>query len=446
MSSGKNEGVGTKHQAFLASIRQWVKCRDTFEGSDAVKAAGVRYLPMLSGQDKQEYEAYKARALFYSIVSKATSAMAGMVVTKAPVIKYPESMVGYFKDHTGIQVGEVIVKTIMELVLVGRIGALLDRPADGGPARVVLYMAESIINWKLDSSGKPVLVVLEEITSVDVDGSEFETAQVTQYRVLRIRDGEYTQAVYSEKGEIVSAEFAPTNFGNTMDFIPFFVVNPSGVSFNVEKSPSIDIVDINISHYMTSADLEHGRHFTALPTPVIIGADTSTVLKIGSSTAWVIPDVRGNAKYLEYTGQGLSSLEKALVEKQSQIASLSARMLDNSKRGSENADTVRLRYVSEGANLITIVKSAQTFLSILYKTVALMEDENPDDILVELDTGFLNSRLSPSEVKSLVDSYISGGLSEQTLVYNLRRGDIISPDREDKDELSELINNKSVGE
>src|SRR5690606_21487091 len=74
-----------------------------------------------------------------------------------------------------------------------------------------------------------------------------------------------------------------------LDFIPFVFVNASGISAAVSKPPLVDLADVNLSHYRTSADLEHGRHLTALPTPWITGWDGSGgEFRIGSSTAWAI--------------------------------------------------------------------------------------------------------------------------------------------------------------
>jgi hypothetical protein len=65
------------------------------------------------------------------------------------------------------------------------------------------------------------------------------------------------------------------------------------------------------------ADLEHGAHFTGLPTPIITGHNLGEdeTFSIGSTTAWVLPNEYTDVKYLEFTGQGLGALESRLVSK-----------------------------------------------------------------------------------------------------------------------------------
>ena len=67
--------VNSQHPEYKARAEDWIKCRDAFEGQSAIKAAGVKYLPKLSEQTIDDYNAYKTRALFYSITSKTISAL-----------------------------------------------------------------------------------------------------------------------------------------------------------------------------------------------------------------------------------------------------------------------------------------------------------------------------------------------------------------------------------
>lgn len=431
--------ISSPHPDYLLYASKWERCRDANEGQDAIKQAGRRYLPQLTEQTPEEYLAYKDRALFFSITSKTIGALVGMATIRQPRISFPAEMKLYYADDNGIEFYELMTNTLGENILMGRIGLLIDWPEAGGKARICRYVAESIRNWDLDEYGNPIMVVLEECILRQVkDDDPYVKEHVTQYRKLALDSaGIYYQEVQTPKGELIST-FYPIANGKPINFIPFYVINPFGLGFNLEKPPVLDIVDINISHYRTSADLEHGRHFTALPTPVVSGAGSEDKLRVGSTTAWILPDPNARAAYLEFTGQGLQSLEKALVEKQSQLASMSARLLDNSRRGSEAPDTVRLRYASETASLTMIVRATESGLNRVYKDLAIFENQNPDDVVIELNKEFLDSRMTSTQIVDLVESYIEGGLSVETFVYNLRRGDVLSIGQSDEDEITAI--------
>lgn len=437
--------VSSLHPQYAARAVDWRKCRDAFEGQGAIKAGGPLYLPKLTGQSDTDYNAYKLRALFYAITSKTISALLGMATQKPPVVKHPPELSPYLVDDSGVQLYEMLSTALAENLLMGRFGVLVDRPEDGGPPTLAPYTTESIINWRTDTRGVLQMAVLKETSMRQDEDDEFEQAAITQYRVLRLVDGVYTQQIYGEDEQLIKI-IVPTNLGKTMDFIPFFAVNPFGLGFDIQKPPMLDIVDINISHYRTSADLEHGRHYTGLPVPVVSGVDGSTKLRIGSTTAWILPDANAKAYYLEFTGQGLISLEKAMTEKQSQLASLSARLIGQSSNGSEAAETVRLRYLSETASLAAAVRSIEALINRVYKCLATMESLDPATVSITLDKEFLDSRLSSTDLRELVKSYIEGGISKETLVFNLRRGDILSPDRTDKEEIIAIEEAKKMAE
>ena len=436
--------VNSLHPEYAAYQSKWTRCRDTFEGSDAVKERGVSYLPALTEQTAAEYDAYKTRAVFYSITSKTLESLVGIALQKEPVLVFPDRLQPYFKDNGGVEFFELLSKSFSEVMLMGRFGVLIDRAeGEGGLAVPVPYVCESILNWEIDSTGRFTFVVLHESILETTATDRFVKTYKNQYRVLELVDGFYQQTVYDDKLAITKT-FNPTNSGVKMGFIPFYICTPAGINSAMAKPPLLDIADINLSHYRSSADLEHGRHFTGLPTPVAIGVDASSTLKVGSMTAWIIPNASGDAKYLEFTGEGLKSLEKALSEKQSQLASLSARLIDSSTRGSESPDTIKMRYASENANLVAISRAVEAFLNTVYNTIVFMESIT-GKVEIVLNKDFLDKTLTSKEVKEFIESYFEGGISKETLIFNLRKGGVLSPNRSDEDEMASIKSNINQG-
>lgn len=422
------------HPYYKKYHESWIDCRDAFEGQRAVKEKGTRYLPSLTGQTQSEYDAYKERALFYSITSKTLQALTGMALDQEPDLQYPDRMESYFKEGDGIKFWELFTRTAQELLLTGRFGVLIDRPATGGKPYLVLYTTENIMNWHTQDDGTLDMVVLREIYLERDAEDPFKIVEKTRFRKLIIQDGLLWVSTYQTANGRDFTESVPTNVTNTgvaMDYIPFFCANATGLGIDPVKAPMQDIVDINYSHYRTSADLEHGRHFTGLPTPYVIGAESQSKMHIGSTSAWVIPDASATVGFLEFTGQGLSSLEKALAEKQSQLASLSARLIDNSTRGSEAAETVKLRYLSETSSLKAIVRSAQALINRVYKTIAEMEGYDANAVNITLGTNFLDTKLTAAELKAWVEAYLSGGVSKEIYIHALKSGRALPPPGED---------------
>lgn len=425
------------HPDYVQMLPTWTQIRDCYDGERAIKSKSTIYLPRLTAQSDQDYANYLGRALFFPITGKTASSMVGLATSKPPKVDAPDTMSSYFKDTESgqYQFTEFFLRTFGEVVLQGRVGILIDAPMNRvGDPLPVPYIAENVINWQEDASGKLTMLLLREFTNVAGD-EKFSTKVVCQFRHCFIDgDGLYKQEILDEDLESNGTLIVPTFSGQPIDYIPFTCIGASGVHMWIDKPPMQDISTINVSHYMTSADLEWGRHIVGLPTPVVSGVDTGTSLSIGGTAAWILPTPEARAYYLEFLGQGLSSLERAMTEKIGLMSAMSARLVDSSSKGSEAAEAVRLRYVNEAASLIHIVGSAETGLTLVFNTIARLL--RTSEVQFKLPRDVLGAAISFQDIKVLFEAYFEGAVSKETLVYNLRRLDAIDPNRTDAEEMA----------
>ena len=432
--------VSTQHPIYQELKKMRETCRDVVSGQNRIKSKRERYLPRLSGQSVDDYNNYLNRALFFSIGSKSLQALVGMASLKRPTVKAPKSLEStYFNFTENLTFTEQYVKMVHEVALQNQAYAYVEWPKNGGDAYVVVLSAESVINWDYDDHGELYMIVIQEDFYKKVN--KYQREKVIRHRELIIENGVYVQNIY--ENNVFVEKVTPKILNNTLSKLPLIAFHSKGLGITDEPPLLLDIANINISHYMTSADLEHGRHFTGLPTPIITGANTDTKLYIGSNQFIVLPDKNANAKYLEFTGQGLASLEKALTEKQSMMASLSARLLDNSSKGSEATDAVKLRYLSETASLTTLVKTINVVLNMLYNIIAESLREDPNSVNITLDTDFLGTQLNHSDMSTLINGYISGAIDLDTLVYNMRLGQRLNPELSDDEVKTEIMKRTS---
>lgn len=208
-----------------------------------------------------------------------------------------------------------------------------------------------------------------------------------------------------------------------------------------DKPPMYDLATLNLSHYRTTADLEHGAHFTGLPTAVVSGytkESESDVFRIGSSTAWIFPDPSANAKYLEFTGQGLDTLRNIKKDKEDNLAILGARMLAPEKKQSEAADTVRMRHAGDGAILSAICNSVSQGLNKCLEIIGQWEGTEPATI--QLNEDYLDQPLSAQDLQALVQAWQQGAISDETLFYNLKVGEVMDEYTTFEEEQSRIAN------
>lgn len=450
--------IQTVHPLYTDHKDRWDRCYDADAGDDAVKAAGTLYLPKLQEQTKDEYDAYKMRAVFYNATGRTVDGMVGLINRKPPVIELPEALEYLQESATRDNQGLTeFAKLMSERLLVsGRTGILIDRPTQPNESvYLTLYSAAEIINWREADDTTLILVVLAEGYFEADPKDPYKLALKVRYRELFLgvpEGNEQGQGVYQvriwEKDEasgdyVVVEQIIPTISGQPLDHIPFVLVNPKGVSTEVENPPILDIVNINLAHYRNSADIEHGRHLTALPTPWVSGVDatdTGRQLPLGAGKAWRLPE-GAQVGFLEFTGTGMASLAEGMNEKEQKMAALGARMIEPQRKGVEAAETARIHQAGANATLSDVAGAVGDGLKAALVEAAAWEGQGEDAINVDVNKDFVDTKLSPQELTALVDAYLKGAISQETLLHNLKIGEVLPESQTIEDEMSQLAQN-----
>ena len=477
--------VNSQHSIYAKLAPRWAMIRDAVDGEASVKAQGDVYLPRLTGTDQVQYDAYLLRALFFEATRRTLNGLVGMVMQKLPKVEAKETTQKVFlKSLTkdGLSINGFSAVVLSEVLMLNKYGILADLPerisAETEPW-LVGYTAESIINWQfenIDGRQTPVRIVLkEEWEKLDVE-DRFKSETKDQYRVLELMNRDvaeelaaksktevflptrlpdqiniYRVQVYRLKKDldslagagisadefILHEEIFPSFQGSAMDKIPFVIVTAEDEDKEDQKPPLEGLASVNMSHYRTSADLEHGRHFTALPTPYIIGLTEQQDLFIGSSKAWVITGVDANqvkVGMLEFTGTGLGALEKAMEEKQAQMAILGARLLEQQKKVAEAFETHKLRSAGEQSILASTANGVSEGINEALKWMTEW-DSTLGDISIQLNTEFVKLLMEPTMLTALIGALQQGKMSFKTYFFNMQERGMYPEEHTEEDEI-----------
>jgi hypothetical protein len=451
--------VDTPNPEYVEFAGKWAKARDAAAGEEAVKARRDEYLPMLKGQGKDDYAAYLKRTPYFNATARTVDGLSGMIFRRAPIITRPPAMDDFVVDVTfeGVSLAAFAEQVVQEVLVTGRGGVIVDFPratdADitlaqagrmGRRPFLRFYRAEDILNWRVGSiDNRTVLVqvrLFERVEQSAAGEGEFDSALVDQIRVLDLVEGQYRQRLFRQDDDKEwvphGDEIFPEQGGAPMDFIPFRFVGPRDTAARISKPPLLDLVNVNLSHFRSAADLEHGAHFVGLPTPYVFGTAEAPAT-IGPTVVWHAPENDVQVGMLEFTGGGLASLERLLDRKEQQMAVLGARMLFPEKKAAEAAETASMHRQGENSALAALAQAVARALS---EAMVIARDwiGASEETGIALNTDYLPTPMSPQMLVALIQAVQSGHISRRTFFSNLQRGEIIAADMVFEDEQIEI--------
>lgn len=455
--------VSATHPLYDRWIDRWRKCQDVVEGEEAVKEAGEKYLPRLSGHEKDStaYNAYKERAWLYNATGRTVEGLLGLVFRRPPSVTVPPALEPFLEDVTGD--GQSLESFAREVLLMaitnGRFGILSDysMPPETTPTKseaermglrpvLASYRADQITNWatvQVGSVSRGKRVIVKEWHDDEENDDEFAVEQIPVHRVFELDEsGIYRQRFFRpekydpDKGrehedQVKWQEFrrvSPMIAGQPLRELPVLIGNAYDVSWEIRKPPILDMANVNLAWYRNCADREHGLLFAGNPQPWITGhmKKDGAVYKIGSSELWVLKEAEAKVGYLEFDGQGLKPIQEAMDEKKGMLALLGSRILARDPQGVEAAETAKIHRQGESSVLATIAGTVSLALTEGLKLFADWLRIDGSDINVELNADFDALVLSAEDAIKWMQVWQQGGIRELDLYSILLQGEILT--------------------
>lgn len=442
--------VDSQHPDYTRKIARWLKNRDAYEGEDAVKADGKNYLVPAGGLEDADSRRYRMRAKWYGATSRTVQGLSGTIFQKDPVVECSTAVKPHQENITLTGISSTLFAdgVLSEVQLMGRYGILLDYDEEMRRPYWSGIPVESIINWHVTyTGGNPKLSLLVIKECIDRLKDDYEIERVDRYRVCHINaDGFYEVFVFEQdtllqnRGFIQTEAYVPTRYDRRLDFIPFQFFGVKDLTPNVGMGPLDALIDINYAYFRHSADYEQALFLTGMPKYVVTGQslDEGVALPVGSLSAWVFgnPDVK--ATILEYQGHGLQSHERAMNNDKVEMATLGARLLEEEPDTQETLGAVQIRHSGETGSLKSVANLVSEGLTRVLRWHHWWngdtENLNDERFSFTLNTDFSTVRLDPQELQALMALWQGGGISKETLFWNLKQGEIVPGDREFKDE------------
>lgn len=405
-------------------------------GEVEIKRQGKTYLPCPEGMDTDQYAAYIERAVFYNMVYRTVTGLTGAIFRRDPRLlkagpRTQKLAKRISKDGLSLPIFSKVIA--QEMLSVGRYGVLLDKANTNDPTVTPFfagYTTENILDWtetEIDGRNELDYVLLREFKvdrRFNIPEGDGLVPNPTygqffqKYRVLRLAFDEedqrwvYFQEVYERDNADADLTEVPTMikpmiYGVPFSRIPFKFFNATTSLSDVEKPPILDILTINLSHYRTYAQLEHGRFFTANPVYYVTGGNEDDDYHIGPSVVWTI-ETGEKAGLIEFNGQGLRSLEKALETKETQVASLGGRLLGESNNAGQSDNQIKIKDRNEQSLLLNVTTVLNENFTDLLALAAAWLNESAEELRFRVNQDFLLDNAAAREFRAITMMYQEG--------------------------------------
>ena len=446
----KPKGVRATHAEYDEYSPIWLKVADVEKGQRAIHAAGEKYLPKLRDESAEDYKARLFRSDFFNAFWRTVAGLTGLAFRVDPVVDVPAAIAPMLGDINlaGVSLDAMAKSAVEHVAEYGRVGLLVDHPqwpdnvttisqkaAEGMGLRPTmhLYPALSIINWRyarVANVWQLVLVVLKEMTTFPI--SEYEDKQEARYRVLDLdASGNYRQRLFRigdrDQDEQIGGDIYPAMNGKPMREIPFAIIGENGMDAACDDPPLLDLLDANLAHYGLQSDYRHGLHYTGLPTLFLAGvtqAADAPPIYIGGSAAITSdhPDAKG--MFIEFTGQGLGALEKAVASMEQRMAMLGARMVADETKQAETLGATQIKRAGENSVMAGIVGGVSE--AIEWALGLFCQWQNVvGEVHYEINRRFTPAAMSAQDLTALVSAWQAGAISEADLFAKLQEGEVI---------------------
>ena len=446
--------VNATHPEYDASLPGWQRARDVLAGEDAVKAAGEKYLPRLDSQSDEEYVSYRKRAAFFNATARTLDEYLDLVFRRAPQMSMPnpeQQLRSFVDDCDGWGTGfdRYARRVVSEALSVGRGGTLMLVDAESGRPWITFWQAEDILNWEVERIGERMVLVgvvlrdakrlcvlkLERGSSPSPSAASGATSGNDGANGTDgTHDGDGPRCVVELWAENEQKEWAlistevPFRQGQPLPFIPFVFHGPRHSRPDPDRLPLADIIAANLDHYRLDADYKHGLHFTALPTAWVSGFDKAAPLRIGSSSAWVSEVPGASAGFLEFSGRGLSHLERAIDKVERRMATSVAAIIKLPCGSAEGGSSAEGQLCGLGSIVASLNQSLSRVLKLAQCWIQGGELD-AQTACFAMNTDLDAHAMSGDEITAVVAAWRAGAISRDTMLERLKRGEVLPDGR-----------------
>jgi hypothetical protein len=240
--------------------------------------------------------------------------------------------------------------------------------------------------------------------------------------------GVYSQQVWRDMENPEPRVEPSMQGGGQWEEIPFVTIGATDVTPGIDEIPLIGVARCAFNMYRLDTDYKWQLYMSGQETMFVYTNSEQPVKIVGAGVVINIP-IGSKAEYIGPTCNGINAHKDAIADERLQAVIAGSRILDTEKRSAESGDALKIRWAAQTASLTTVALNSAKGLERALKFAARFIGANEEEVVVKPNLDFLENQLDPLAAKALMELWMGGAISRQTMYENFQRGGIASQDR-----------------
>lgn len=436
----------TTSAAYDVMLPSWSKIQTVLDGTEAMRRAGERYLPMHFGETDRSYQERLTRCTLLNMSKITLNSWVGRPFSK-PIsfADVPEVVEALFDNidllGNDIQVfardwfADGLAKSFSHVYVdfprtdtADRPRTLADDRAEGVRPHWILYRPEQIIF--ADSEMVNGREMLREVRIIEEVGEREGFAEVFQPQIRRIEmtdaGGVITLYRLKEPDKKDKREWIQYDqWMFSLPVIPLVTFYSNREAFMLGKPPLEDLVDLNIAHWQSTSDQRAVLTVARFPILSCVGGTTDgKEIVIGPKKLLYSPDPNAKFAYVEHGGRAIEAGAKDLASLEASMAEYGAEFLKRRPGGT----TATQRTLDTAEATSPLQDMSIRFADALSQALDLtaMWLKLPEGGTAEVFTDFSHGGGSREELTSLFNSRKMRDISRVAYLTEMKRRGVLS--------------------
>jgi hypothetical protein len=449
-------------------LGSWRKIGRLLSGTEAMRDAGRLMLPQHPNETHGSYNNRLNTAVLFNVAELTLGEWVGRPFGDPVVLKEAPKSIEALQEDIDLQGNNLhtFLRHVFEdglakgfthaMVDFPRVPADQPRSLDDDrrdnlrPYWVHIKPENLFFAYSMNDNGREYLSHVRILETVCVQHG-FAEVEEPQIRVLDLMPEGVQVSLYrlDPKKKSGKKRWIPYGEAFTMegiDEIPIATFYADRQGFMEAKPPLLDLVNLNIKHWQSSADQEHSLTAARFPILAASGVPPKPTIKtedaeaesitIGPYNILRVKNPEAKFYYVEHTGAALAAGEIAIEKIEARMAEYGAQFMKK-KPGNQTA-TARALDSAEATS--PLQDSTLRFISfaeqLLYFTAKWLKEEKYGSIIIPTDFG--PDEFTSEDMNALISSRKNRDLSRQTLLTELKRRAVLGDDFDEKQNEADL--------